>query len=324
MSTDNSNIDDRGLALRDHEQVALAAGYLALMNANIVVAPDLAAAEVRDAFRAELAAGPLGPPAADGLLRMETSREVFEDVLQAADDTPRCLALLVDLCASQPFADIERVLDSRTRTRTLGAVAISLGGDVDEDDVERFDAWLMEAEEASRSKALKWVLIGLGGVAGVATAGLAAPVIGAAIGGAMGLSGAAAASAGLAAVGGGSLAAGGLGMAGGTAIIMATGGGLGLGLGKLVGSTITPERIEVEAIKLFALVRALDYYAGRSLRHADRYKQLAAQGRLSMRELRTSLEQAAAGADNDGAVERHLQISDAEAVVRRLARRLDA
>ena len=62
----------------------------------------------------------------------------------------------------------------------------------------------------------------------VVTGGLAAPAIGAAVGGAMGLSGAAATSAGLAAIGGGSLAAGGLGMAGGTAMIQAVAAGLGV------------------------------------------------------------------------------------------------
>lgn len=68
--------------------------------------------------------------------------------------------------------------------------------------------------------------------AGVFTAGLAAPAIGAAVGGTVfGLYGAAATSAGLAALGGGSLAAGGLGMAGGTAVISAAGGLLGLGVG---------------------------------------------------------------------------------------------
>ena len=50
------------------------------------------------------------------------------------------------------------------------------------------------------------------------TGGLAAPLIGGAIGAAMGLSGAAAVSAGLAFLGGGAIAAGGLGMAGGTVV----------------------------------------------------------------------------------------------------------
>ncbi len=64
------------------------------------------------------------------------------------------------------------------------------------------------------------VLLGVGSiVVTAASAGVAAPAIGTAIGGAMGLSGAAATSAGLAALGGGSLAAGGFGMAGGVLLV---------------------------------------------------------------------------------------------------------
>lgn len=66
-----------------------------------------------------------------------------------------------------------------------------------------------------------------GGALCFVTGGLAAPAIGAAVGSAMGLSGAAATSAGLAAIGGGSLAAGGLGMAGGTAVVSGVAAGLG-------------------------------------------------------------------------------------------------
>ena len=78
-------------------------------------------------------------------------------------------------------------------------------------------------------KKIKRIALCLGvGAACVLTGGLAAPAIGAAVGGIMGLSGAAATSAGLAAIGGGALAAGGLGMAGGTAIIEAVAGGAGL------------------------------------------------------------------------------------------------
>ena len=75
-----------------------------------------------------------------------------------------------------------------------------------------------------------------GGALCFVTGGLAAPAIGAAVGSAMGLSGAAATSAGLAAIGGGALAAGGLGMAGGTAIISAVAAALGM---TLVGGILT-------------------------------------------------------------------------------------
>lgn len=71
----------------------------------------------------------------------------------------------------------------------------------------------------------------VGGAAIAATGGLAAPVVGGAIGTTfMGLSGAAATSAGLAFLGGGSLAAGGMGMAGGTAVVATALGAGGAGL----------------------------------------------------------------------------------------------
>jgi hypothetical protein len=63
------------------------------------------------------------------------------------------------------------------------------------------------------------------------TGGIAAPLIGAAIGGAMGLSGAAAVSAGLAFLGGGAIAAGGFGMTGGTVVLISGGAILGAGIG---------------------------------------------------------------------------------------------
>lgn len=63
------------------------------------------------------------------------------------------------------------------------------------------------------------------------TGGLAAPAIGAIIGGASGLSGAAATSAGLAALGGGALAAGGGGMAAGVALVQGAAVVVGAGAG---------------------------------------------------------------------------------------------
>lgn len=73
-----------------------------------------------------------------------------------------------------------------------------------------------------------WVIGGIFAIAGIAavvlTGGTASPIvagIGSAVGGMMGLSGAAATSAGLAFLGGGSLAAGGFGMLGGTVLISA-------------------------------------------------------------------------------------------------------
>ncbi len=69
------------------------------------------------------------------------------------------------------------------------------------------------------------VTLGLGSLALTAvSAGVAAPALGTAIGGAMGLSGAAATSAGLAFLGGGSIASGGFGMAGGIILVKITAG----------------------------------------------------------------------------------------------------
>lgn len=70
----------------------------------------------------------------------------------------------------------------------------------------------------------------VGGAVCFVTGGLAAPLVGSAIGSGMlgmGLSGAAATSAGLAALGGGSLAAGGAGVAGGTLVVATVAGAAG-------------------------------------------------------------------------------------------------
>lgn len=92
---------------------------------------------------------------------------------------------------------------------------------------------------------------------GVVTMGAAAPVIGAAVGGALGLSGAAATSAGLAALGGGSVAAGGFGMAGGTALLAGLGGLSGAGAAA-AGSRLSgwsAAQIVAEAVKLDVVTR---------------------------------------------------------------------
>ena len=97
-------------------------------------------------------------------------------------------------------------------------------------------------ESAQRSISGFWWKIVLGTLAGLGlgalTMGLAAPAIAAAVGGAMGLSGAAAFSAGLALIGGGAIATGGLGMAGGIMVLVGGGAILGLGVGSSVGLTV--------------------------------------------------------------------------------------
>lgn len=109
---------------------------------------------------------------------------------------------------------------------------------------------------ALQRKSIRWhrvaAVTAVGLAAGVATGGLAAPAVGAAIGSTLGLSGAAATSAGLAALGGGSIAAGGLGVTGGTWVVAGVAGLTGAGA---VGagarySRLGRARVGVEAIKL--------------------------------------------------------------------------
>jgi hypothetical protein len=107
-----------------------------------------------------------------------------------------------------------------------------------------------------------WKVLGLalaGGVVGGIPLFFAAPLIGAAVGGAMGLSGAAATSAGLAALGGGSIATGGFGMAGGTAILVSSGAVVGSATGSTGAyfSSLARGKMVVDAIKLQILLEVL-------------------------------------------------------------------
>jgi phage antirepressor YoqD-like protein len=150
------------------------------------------------------------------------------------------------------FAD--GVYDARERIAVGEAAKIldvpwSTVENIEHELVERLRDTLAEANENANAsketentiqdpKAWDWKKIAqvagmtvVGGVAIGATGGLAAPIIGGAIGTTfLGLSGAAATSAGLAFLGGGSLAAGGLGMAGGTTLVTAALGAGGAGV----------------------------------------------------------------------------------------------
>lgn len=100
--------------------------------------------------------------------------------------------------------------------------------------IDEYRAWL-EYDKFNATKTTKITAFGLAGAALLAPAALvAAPAIGGVLGAsALGgeLTGAAAVSHGLAMLGGGSIASGGLGMAGGTAVIVASGAGVGTYLG---------------------------------------------------------------------------------------------
>jgi hypothetical protein len=145
----------------------------------------------------------------------------------------RALLLMVELVAYQPWgADVRWV--SSARRSGLEAVAGYLTA-LRPGDLRAVTDELDAVLRALARRNVRWGRVAaasaVGVAVGVASMGLATPLIGAAIGGTLGLSGAAATSAGLAALGGGSIAAGGFGMAGGTALLAGIGalGGAGAG-----------------------------------------------------------------------------------------------
>jgi hypothetical protein len=174
-------------------------------------------------------------------------------------DRKRCLLLLIEWYAFQPW-DGKAHWSKKTRLDSLRHLAECMPH-TSEGDFTNVDQEFNRALKTFARSNMKWGRIALLAAAGlglgILTAGLAAPLIGAAVGAAMGLSGAAATTAGLALLGGGSLAAGGLGMAGGTALIAGVGGVAGAtaaaSTGQLTGWT--SGQIVTDAITLRVLTR---------------------------------------------------------------------
>lgn len=171
----------------------------------------------------------------------------------------RGMTLLIELYAFEPWGSEGLKWNPKTRRRSI----LNLIEDtkcLTASDYENVDREFRKNIHRQRRKSVNWLKVGgfaaAGVVLGLLTAGLAAPVVGAFIGGAMGLSGAAATSAGLALLGGGSLAAGGLGMAGGTALIAGVGGVVGgtVGGGGAKKLGLSGRTIFAEAVKLDVLV----------------------------------------------------------------------
>lgn len=138
------------------------------------------------------------------------------------------IAFLVDLYFLDPFAPYTLKTDKTTRTAALRRVALLVDGD--DEIVDRIDETRRSALAAHTKRSLGKVgLIGIGAAVALGVAGfLAAPLVGAALGGAAGLGGAAAVGHGLALLGGGALAAGGAGMAGGMWLVAGVGAAAGL------------------------------------------------------------------------------------------------
>lgn len=174
----------------------------------------------------------------------------------------RALLLFIELVTFEPWP-AGLGWNGKRRTRTLDELAVLLYALEDGDATavgREYDAVVGQL----RRRSVRWgrvAVVGVGVGLGVVTGGMAAPLIGAAIGSAAGLSGAAATSAGLATLGGGSIAAGGFGVAGGTALITSVsavvGAGAGAAGGRLVGwssGQVVAETVRLHLVTAMVLI----------------------------------------------------------------------
>jgi hypothetical protein len=197
---------------------------------------------------------------------------VFTDLaaVLAQDVTTRAAAVIVlaELVTFSPWDDGTR-WNKRARNDGLEAAAADLAG-LRDDDLKTMTDEFQSLMKSLRRKSVKWGRVAvasvIGGGVGALTLGWAAPAIGTAIGGTMGLTGAAATSAGLAALGGGSLAAGGFGVAGGTALLTGLGGlvaaggvGAGTRFSRLASRSIAAEAVKLDLIARMVLADSPDH-----------------------------------------------------------------
>ncbi|MFC4942528.1 hypothetical protein [Pseudonocardia sp. GCM10023141] len=171
----------------------------------------------------------------------------------------RAMLMMIELCAYQPWGE-DAAWVARARRDALTTISGHLSA-LRPGDLQAVTEEFASVSRAVSRRNVRWGRLvaasAAGLVLGVATMGVAAPLIGAAVGGALGMSGAAATSAGLAFLGGGSLAAGGLGMAGGTALLTGVGaiGGAGAVAAGARWSGWSAGQIVIEAIKLDVVTR---------------------------------------------------------------------
>ena len=215
-----------------------------------------------DATLAEHLQATIAPLGDDARRYLLTSPKLAAAALGGVDQRRRAIVLMIELAAFQPWPD-STDWNTDQRREALFAFVDAMPAPVDQELMREIDKALTVAVRRLSRREVdkrKVVAVVAGGAAiGVLTGGLAAPLIGGAVGGAMGLGGAAATSAGLALLGGGSVAAGGLGMAGGTAIIAGTAGVGAAGVGAagtwLAGAR--PTDVVVESAKLEVLFEYL-------------------------------------------------------------------
>jgi hypothetical protein len=187
--------------------------------------------------------------------RVLLDRGFLESILTTVARRDRALVLLVEMASFYPWTKKVK-FEQGTRERVCRDIAELMPASVGSEDFDLIDRQLKERAKDLGRQGVNWkrlVPLIVGGTAiGIITGGAAAPLIGTAIGGTMGLSGAAATSAGLALLGGGSMAAGGLGMAGGMALIGTLGGVVGAGAGLTGNKAIdmSREALLTESVKL--------------------------------------------------------------------------
>lgn len=229
------------------ESVALAAMQVSLMRSDIAATKSDKSVAVREAvlgdavtdFRKVAAEDrPDRPDWLTALVVDMDTQEAADAIAEHArrlpqlfDSRERSLLVLVDLVLFDPWL-AKASWHTATHRTTLEALVDDFPH-LDRTDLDRMREEHKLLLRRLRRKSVHWgkvAVIGAAGLAaGVATGGWAAPAIGAAIGSAAGLTGAAATSAGLATLGGGAIAAGGFGIAGGTALVTGIGGIAGAG-----------------------------------------------------------------------------------------------
>lgn len=168
---------------------------------------------------------------ADAEIRAGVVDDAVADLGALVTSRSRALLVLIEVCL---FVPDEAAWNGRARQRTLRDLTSALPV-LELSDLERVVREVSAARRALARRQVRWGRVAVASIVGVglgvATMGVATPVIGAAVVAGTGLSGAAATSAGLAVLGGGSLAAGGFGMAGGSMLLTGVGVVSGFGAG---------------------------------------------------------------------------------------------
>lgn len=170
----------------------------------------------------------------DAVRYIVTSPDLARCALSKVAQRQRAIVLLLELVAFYPWP-AGTTWERDVRQASLDQLVAGISAPVDSELMGEIDRRLSSTvrrlgRKGIDRKKVAYVAVG-GAIGGLLTGGLAAPLIGSAIGGTMGLSGAAATSAGLALLGGGAVSAGGVGVAGGTVVVAGVAGMGSAGLG---------------------------------------------------------------------------------------------